>query len=72
MSQTTGFLHLETLKYSPQLEEPKALVEFFTYIRVQVVNIYTHMVIVRRNTVQRYDKNRWKYLEIKGNIFKEI
>ena len=39
--------HVETLKYSHQPEEPKALVELFTYIRVQVVNILTHIDIFR-------------------------
>ena len=64
--------HLETLKYSYQREEPKAFVELFTYIRVHFSNILTHIVLFRRNSVQRYDQDRWKNLDIKGNTFKEI
>ena len=47
------------------------LVELFTYIRVQVDSILTYIVIFRRNTVQRYDRNRWKNLEIKEIYFRK-
>ena len=54
--------HVETLKYSHECEERQVLVELFTYIMVQAVNILTHIVIFRRNTVQRYDQNYWENL----------
>ena len=59
------FWDVGTWKYSHQPEEPKGSNELFTYIRLQVMNIFTQVVIVRRKTVDRNNQNHFGNLEIK-------
>ena len=49
--------HIGTLKYSLQPKEPIASIELFTDIRLQVINIFTQLVIVRRKTVVCNNQN---------------
>ena len=51
---------------------PEAFIELLTEQSLHVINRFTQIAIVRRSTMQRVDQNRWKNLEITGNMCEEI